>query len=111
MTKTRKQVGVIGVDTGLCWIGDPCHVLHADPAPEAVGRDWDEFCARLMHAGPRPAAQFWHGRRHHGLGVCVSTGYGDGSYPVYATFDEQGRVAEVRVEFIRERDVGGPAEG
>ena len=38
-----RLVGEIGVDAGLCWIGDPCYVLHANPPPSTVGRTWDEF--------------------------------------------------------------------
>jgi hypothetical protein len=30
----------------------------------------------------------------------VSTGYGDGVYPVFAAFNNEGRVARVWVEFI-----------
>ena len=42
-----ELVGTIGVDAGMCWIGDPCYVLHADPTPKAIGKDWDEFCDLL----------------------------------------------------------------
>jgi len=36
---------------------------------------------------------------HPGLGVVVSTGYGDGEYPVEVRRNEDGRIAEVRVRF------------
>src|SRR5438270_340558 len=46
--KTRftksKYIGEIGVDAGLCWIGDPCYILHTDQPPKAIGKSWDEFC-------------------------------------------------------------------
>jgi len=43
--------------------------------------------------------QFNYKMGHEGLGVLVSTGYGDGVYPVYAEFKD-GRVSKVTIEFI-----------
>ena len=40
----------------------------------------------------------------NGLAVCTSTGYGDGMYPVIATYNEDGRVAAVEIKFIPEED-------
>ena len=102
---TRKPIGEIGVDAGLCWIGDPCYILHTDQPPEAIGKNWDEFCD-IMHEDRRnpTCKQFTYDLGHPGLGVVVSTGYGDGLYPVYAEFDDEGRVARVWVEFIGQDD-------
>jgi hypothetical protein len=101
----RKQIGEIGVDAGLCWIGDPCYVLHADPKPKAIGRDWSEFCDILHDDDQYPACkQFEYDLGHPGLGVVVTTGYGDGTYPVYAEFSDDGRIASVCVEFIGDHD-------
>jgi hypothetical protein len=101
----RKQIGKIGVDAGLCWIGDPCYVLHADPLPKAIGRDWGEFC-EILHADDQYPTwkQLNYDLGHAGLGVVVSTGYGDGMYPVYAEFTDEGRIAKVWVEFIEPDD-------
>ena len=45
---------------------------------------------------------------HPGLGVCVSTGFGDGEYPVYAEIDEVPgwgtRVKSIEVVFISDED-------
>jgi hypothetical protein len=100
---TRKQIGEIGVDAGLCWIGDPCYIPHKDEPPKAIGQDRDEFCDILGEEYPT-AKQFHYDLGHPGLGVVVSTGYGDGTYPVYAEFTEGGRVARVWVEFIGQDD-------
>ncbi len=97
----RKQIGQIGIDAGLCWIGDPSYILHAPSLPKAIGKDWDEFCDNLDRSGRYPTCQQFHyDLGHAGLGVVVSTGYGDGVYPVFAEFNEEGRVAEVWIEFI-----------
>jgi hypothetical protein len=107
MTKTVKRIGVIGIDAGLCWIGDPCYILHKEAPPKAIGKDWIDFCDILERAEQNPTAmQFHYDLGHPGLGVVVSTGYGDGEYPVYAEFNEEGRIARVCVEFIRDDEEG-----
>jgi hypothetical protein len=100
-----KQIGEIGVDAGLCWIGDPCYILHKEQPPKAIGNDWEEFCDILHKDDQYPTCkQFDYDLGHAGLGVVVSTGYGDGTYPVYAEFNDEGRVARVWVEFIGQDD-------
>ena len=100
---TTYQAGVIGVDAGLCWIGDPCYILHReDKKPESLGKDWDEFCAGLSRGVV--VKQFDYDMGHPGLGMCVSTGYGDGVYPVLVTKNSEGRVVRVTIEFISYED-------
>jgi len=101
MTNIIKLIGEIGVDAGLCWVGDPCYILHKEHPPKAIGKDWEEFCATLDEDEQYPTAkQFHYDLGHPGLGVVVSTGYGDGVYPVYAEFNDEGRIAKLWVEFI-----------
>lgn len=107
MNKTSEweKIGVIGIDAGICWIGDPCYILPDDEDKETktIGRDWSNFCNLLEETdqdGKRKHTwQFDYSKNHPGLGVCVSTGYGDGTYNVYAK-RKDGRVAEVKVVFI-----------
>lgn len=66
-----EQAGVIGVDSGRCWVGDPSY---ADSADDDCGD----------------------------VGVCVPTGWGDGTYPVFVKRTDEGRVAAVTVRFIEE---------
>ena len=102
---TPKQIGEIGVDAGLCWIGDPCYILHKDQPPKAIGTSWAEFCDILREDDQYPVCkQFGYDLGHSGLGIVVSTGYGDGVYPVYAEFNDDGRIASVCVEFIGQDD-------
>jgi hypothetical protein len=103
MTPEWEEIGEVGVDAGLCWIGDPCYILHTNTPPKAIGTTWHEFCAKVIN----DHTQFNYDIGHTGLGVCVSTGYGDGSYPVYIKRDpDTGRIAEVRVAFISNEDEG-----
>ena len=39
---------------------------------------------------------------HDGAGVVSSAGYGDGLYPVYATFNKEGRIKKIEVVFIED---------
>lgn len=101
-----KKVGIIRVDAGICWVGDPCYILHQDNPPEDIGKDWGEFVDKLYPTmSPPQYRQFNCDEGHPGLGVVVNTGYGDGYYPVEARL-EDGRVAELRVKFIEPLDDG-----
>jgi hypothetical protein len=103
------KVGEIGVDAGLCWIGDPCYILHKSEQekPKAIGKDWSEFCNILdkhREENDYPTMiQFNYDMGHPGLGVAVSTGWGDGSYDVMARV-YKGRVCEVKVLFMGAND-------
>jgi hypothetical protein len=96
-------IGEIGVDAGLCWIGDPCYCVTPD-CNEHPAQTWGDFCEILTKQGHdrRGYTQFNYKRGHEGLGVAVSTGYGDGTYPVQIRKNSEGRVVEVRVLFVDE---------
>ena len=94
-----QKIGVIGVDAGLCWVGDPCYILKDkdEERYKELGQNWPDFCHKI---GIAVHKQFNYDAGHAGLGVCGSTGYGDGVYDVMAKFNEEGRVAEIKVVFI-----------
>lgn len=102
--KTWEQVGVIGVDAGLCWIGDPCYCVTPD-ASEHPAKTWGEFCTALAakeeKSGDNRVAQWNTKRGQAGLGVTVDTG-GDGVYPVSVRRNKEGRIIEARVVFIED---------
>ena len=85
--------GHIGVDAGCIVVVDPCYVLPSGDKPgldyeHAVGLDLPVFPTdRVM---PLPDVP--------GGGLLVSTGWGDGVYPVYARY-EDGRVMGLRIDF------------
>jgi len=103
------QIGEVGVDAGLMMIGDPCYVTHPDPA-NALIEDWDKLCAHVfeetnqIHGQVACEVPFVAG--HSGAAVITSTGFGDGSYEVFAKFidaKEWGiRIKEVKVVFIED---------
>lgn len=121
-----EYIGAIYVDSGSCWVGDPCHVIHQKGAlPKSFGKTWDEFVTKLHrfksiktevdghqvkipHFAPLNAKQF---KDETGvtLGLCVPTGVGDGVYPVYirkGTGEGYSgvRVKSVTVVFIDEEE-------
>ena len=103
----RKLIGHIGIDAGMCWIGDPCYIFHKEKLPKELGTSWygdkDSFCEILKKKEEEAKSrevQFNYDMGHEGLGIITSTGYGDGSYPVYATYNDQGRVSKIEIEFM-----------
>lgn len=48
------------------------------------------------------AGQLNYALGHAGAGVAFSTGWGDGVYPVYATYNAEGRIVKVEVLFDEE---------
>lgn len=90
-----EKAGVIGVDAGLCWIGDPCYCVTPD-ANEHPAKTWDEFCDKL---GSKDVKQWDYARGHPGLGVSMQSGYGDGPYNVYIRRNREGRIAAAMVVF------------
>lgn len=113
MKKTKRQwerVGEIGIDSGVCWLGDPSYVLPGLDAEERLS--WRHFLEGDRTAG-HPAVHQWEYRPGRpGLGVSVRTGYGDGRYDVFVKEDEEGYVAAVKIVFIddTESDVEEEAE-
>ncbi len=94
-TDKWEQAGIIGVDAGMCWIGDPCYCVTSD-ADAHPAKTWAKFCDEMAE---KDVKAFPFKRGYIGLGVCVRTGYGDGFYPVMIK-RKKGVIAEVKVKFI-----------
>ena len=98
--KMEQLIGTISVDAGLCWIGDPCYIM-GDQATWRV-HDWGDFCKALAKEG------FNDGWENHAqplgdnIGLAVSTGYGDGHYPVYVKTNSDNKVKQIIVKFIQD---------
>lgn len=105
---TRVLIGHVPVDSGQVFIVDPCYVLNGDVSFEGdkVVSDnaYSRACAASMseyNAGPFATGEGMQDA------VCTSTGWGDGMYPVYVTYDESGRVASMTIEFMEDEDEDG----
>lgn len=100
---TRTKIGECWVDSGQLMIVDPCYMekwggdefvpsgaeLDGEPANRKFSY---EGCCNVT-LGEGRAGQLDHGA------VVSSTGYGDGSYPVYAYYNDEGRIMRLEVDF------------
>jgi hypothetical protein len=103
----EKLVGHVGVDTGQVIIVDPGNLgeFRYDLDDYAKGiqkNDKGNFsysgACELTEKGER-AGQL----KENGIeAVASGSGYGDGDYPVYATFNDEGRVVSLRIDFMAE---------
>jgi len=98
------KIGSFGVDAGLCWIGDPCYILHKDQPPKDIGKDWSDFCDILgdKHevSGDYQTAEFNYDKGHSGLGLCIQSGSGDGCYDVYIKKGSDGYIQQALIDFV-----------
>lgn len=85
----RKLIGHCDVDSGNIFITDPCYIKKH---PELFDEDkWNKFCNIRDENDFEPQEIL--------SGICVYPRFGDGSYPVYVHFDEEGKVKKMEIEF------------
>jgi hypothetical protein len=91
----KRLLGHVHVDAGLLYLGDPCYVID-----KPLGATpWFEFLERYIH-NENHADVAW--TIDDGTAVVCSTGYGDGTYQVYAEVNREGYVESVTVSFVDE---------
>ena len=100
--KTTKskwvQVGEFGVDSGQVLITDPCYLrswVDNDFKEQTESRSYSYEGACNATLSEEMAGKI--GTMEDG--VAISTGYGDGVYPVYVLYKD-GRVKEVKIKFF-----------
>ena len=103
-TKEMTYIGEFSVDSGQAIVGDPCYLDEWE--------NWDNDEPFDNHVQKKGQYGYLgacgvtltqgYGILGMGRAVAFTTGYGDGLYPVYAEFDENGRVAKVVIDFIGE---------
>jgi hypothetical protein len=104
---TEKLIGHIGVDSGQMLLCDPCYIdsmWSKDDVP-ADFRDLSAFEGKFNYLG---AAQATLSDKKAGIldmssGAVCSTGWGDGLYPVYVTY-EGDRISEMRIVFMGKKE-------
>jgi hypothetical protein len=92
--KRWRKMGVVGVDSGSLWIGDPVY-LYDGSLKERFPRGWDDLVEATPDAVTVPIT-FANGLE--GLAVLLADFGGDGVFPVEVRRDKEG-VTEVRVRF------------
>lgn len=110
--KGMRKLGTFGVDSGQVMIVDPCYLnrwkddgFHAPDGPaKPTGEfSYDGACRQTLY-DPRMG-----GVLEEGLAVVASTGYGDGSYDVYALYKD-GRIMGLYIDFEQNPDGTGEEE-
>ena len=95
-----KDIEVL-VDSGQLLVVDPCYLLTHGLSEEL----YDEICKATTNknlCGPAVNTQMRNTDKQFPLGFATSTGYGDGGYKVFVKHNGEGRVAEIKIVFIRE---------
>lgn len=84
---TTKVIGYVTICSGLLWIGDPAHVIHAENENQVFGQDWDDFTDKVLNDNDNAdCSQFKSDKEFHG--ICVPTTHGDGTYEVVGIFKQ-----------------------
>jgi hypothetical protein len=111
---TPVLIGKVAVDSGQIMLTDPCYALNDGKSERGFQEGGSEFahpdindlypysymgaCGATLSEDSCGSMKFALG--HEGAGVVVSTGYGDGLYPVFVTYNDEGRIASVHIVFI-----------
>lgn len=96
-------VGRFAVDSGQAMVGDPCYL---DQWKTNEGEDWNlegKAGDYSYHGASAMTIEADAGVLGDGNAVVFNTGYGDGYYPVYVKYNEDGRIVKVVIDF--ENDV------
>jgi hypothetical protein len=99
-----ELVGSFSVDSGQAMVGDPCYLdswqNNKDEPFELDGKVGDYSylgaCATTISSGA--------GELGISSAIVFSTGYGDGHYPVYVKYNEDGRIVKVVIDFEDDLD-------
>lgn len=99
-TDQRIRIGTCAVDSGQIMIVDPCYL------DEYVANDFDPdkpaSLNEFSYAGAcaTTLTPLGAGQIRTMTAVVASSGYGDGIYPVYATYDYEGTITKLEIEFV-----------
>lgn len=99
-----EYIGSFGVDSGQAMVGDPCYL---DEWKSNRDEEWElegKIGQYSYHGASATTLNDTAGVLGDGRSVVFNTGYGDGVYPVYAQFDEDGRVVKILIEFINDEE-------
>lgn len=104
-TQHGVLVGHCGVDSGQIMLSDPCYVKDfrdemseggefVGDLPEPYPYTYNGACSATLQG------DLGGGQLGRSMGVVVSSGYGDGVYPVYVKHTSDGRIASATIVFV-----------
>ena len=102
---SKKYIGSFGVDSGQVLIGDPCYLKDWDNNDGVEFNKYPEYAGKYSYLGSCNATlenETQAGELGGFLAVVATTGYGDGMYPVYATYNSDNRISKITIEFEQE---------
>lgn len=103
-TDTMTYIGSFSVDSGQAMVGDPCYLDKWENWDDS--ESFDKHVEKAGQYGYLGACGITLKEGYGELGssraVVFTTGYGDGYYPVYADFTDDGRVGKIVIDFVGE---------
>lgn len=99
---TKKLLGYAAVDSGMLLICDPAYLsnwVDGPYDPDQKGKpknSYDKVCRITVGVGNNGGQVNISGKA--GDGVVFASGYGDGNYPCYGTFNKDGRCMKVEID-------------
>lgn len=84
----KVKIGTVGVDAGMLMVGDPCYFVGKDASINESCESWDQACNEIFC---KPDVRRDTPMDVYGLGVAISTTYGDGEYNVYLETSASGK--------------------
>lgn len=98
--------GAVTVDSGQILLGDPCYL----DTWESKYENFDDYKTKAgeysyLGAANATLSENGFGEIGEGSAVVVSSGYGDGYYPVYVKRNEEGRIVMAVIDFDNNIDI------
>jgi len=90
----RVKIGHVGIDSGTLILIDPCYVKYIKDIHTDDQKTWSHFCKDVL-ADMDEKYDFVECNE----GIIFSNRIGDGSFPVYAHYDEDHRIKKIEVVF------------
>lgn len=90
----KKQIGVVGVDSGQLIISDPCYLSNwkdneFDAPSEPSDMSYSNACKITLNSKDL-GGEILFSKGHSGQAVVFCPGFGDGVYPVIAHYKDYG---------------------
>lgn len=101
--KQRELVGYCGVDSGQIMLVDPCYVHDFIDGEEFAPSRYPYPFSYNGACGATLSEQSF-GELGNSTACVVTSGWGDGSYPVYVTRSSDGRIATATIVFLDDEE-------
>ena len=95
MSMRRRHIGDVQIESGRLMLVDPCYLRHWKPGEfrEEVNESLNSYDEALKLTCNEP----WYGRMFDESAVVAAPADGDGAYPVYGYFTEDGLLVKITI--------------